>query len=64
MTTYKPSPTASQMDTTAKVYVEEMGLDRVQRNCFDGDLALATIKAEQWPRADFCGQLINPTIQN
>jgi hypothetical protein len=61
---YKPAPTAFSADTSALIYTQEMGLARVERNCFDGLLALATIRAEQWPLANVGGILVNPTIQN
>jgi hypothetical protein len=62
--TYSPSPVAFSADTSATAFVQEMGLDHVERNCFDGLLALATIRAEQWPVANVVGILVNPTIQN
>jgi hypothetical protein len=64
MTSYSPSPTAFQTDTSAEAFVEEMSLEHVERNCFDGVLALAAIQAELYPRANVCGILVNPTIQN
>jgi len=64
MTTYSPSPIAFSADKSATAFVQEMGLDHVERNCLDGLLALAAIRAERWPMANLGGILVNPTIQN
>lgn len=67
MTAYRISPIQQRSDTTARLFVEEMGQEHIERNCLDGDLVLATIMAEQWPATDVrelgIGSL-NPTIQN